>query len=53
MKKVAKQPAVLEVAAIKGVLPALERQVEMLKKVQKALGEYLEKQRSSFPRFAN
>ena len=51
MKKVYKQPYVLEVLAIPGVQKSLERLAELLLKIQKALGEYLEKERLSFPRF--
>lgn len=51
MKKVYKQPYVLEVVAIPGVQTSLERLFELLGKIQKALGEYLEKERLSFPRF--
>ncbi|SPN99639.1 probable dynein heavy chain, cytosolic [Cephalotrichum gorgonifer] len=51
MKKVYKQPYVLEVLAIPGVQKSLERLAELLNKIQKALGEYLEKERLSFPRF--
>lgn len=51
MKKVAKAPYVLEVLVIPGVLKSLERLAELLLKIQKALGEYLEKERVSFPRF--
>ncbi|CAF1362270.1 unnamed protein product, partial [Didymodactylos carnosus] len=34
-----------------GVLKTLERLAELLAKIQKALGEYLERERASFPRF--
>ena len=51
MKKVAKNPLVIEVIQIAGVQRSMERQAELLEKVQKALGEYLETERSSFPRF--
>lgn len=51
MKKVAKFPFVLEVLNIAGVQKSLERLAELLSKIQKALGEYLERERSSFPRF--
>lgn len=46
-----KAPLILEVINIKGVQQTLERLADLLTKVQKALGEYLERQRSSFPRF--
>lgn len=51
MKKVYKQPYVLEVLTIPNVQKSLERLAELLNKIQKALGEYLEKERLSFPRF--
>ena len=51
MKKVAKSPSVLDVLAISGVQKSLERLAELLSKIQKALGEYLERERISFPRF--
>ncbi|KAG9242560.1 cytoplasmic dynein-like protein 1 heavy chain 1 [Calycina marina] len=51
MKKVAKQPFVLDVLNITGVQRSLERLADLLNKIQKALGEYLEKERVSFPRF--
>ena len=51
MKKVAKTPAVLEVVNIPNVQKQLDRLAELLNKIQKALGEYLERERASFPRF--
>ncbi|KAK2746366.1 hypothetical protein FQN57_003248 [Myotisia sp. PD_48] len=51
MKKVYKSPFILDVLAITGVQKSLERLAELLNKIQKALGEYLEKERVSFPRF--
>ncbi|KAF1993187.1 dynein heavy chain [Amniculicola lignicola CBS 123094] len=51
MKKVSRQPGVLEVLNISGVQKSLERLAELLNKIQKALGEYLERERVSFPRF--
>ncbi|EJT78073.1 dynein heavy chain [Gaeumannomyces tritici R3-111a-1] len=51
MKKVYKQPYVLDVLNIPGVQKSLERLADLLNKIQKALGEYLEKERVSFPRF--
>lgn len=51
MKKVYKSPFVLDVLAINGVQKSLERLAELLNKIQKALGEYLERERLSFPRF--
>ena len=50
-KKVAKTPAVMEVVAIPGVQRSLERLADLLGKIQKALGEYLERERAAFPRF--
>jgi dynein heavy chain 1 len=51
MKKVFKSPFVLDVLNIPGVQKSLERLADLLSKIQKALGEYLERERSSFPRF--
>ncbi|XP_037072682.1 LOW QUALITY PROTEIN: dynein heavy chain, cytoplasmic-like [Pollicipes pollicipes] len=51
MKKVTKSPMVLDVLNIQGVMRSLERLADLLGKIQKALGEYLERERSSFPRF--
>ncbi|KAJ6102543.1 hypothetical protein N7486_004970 [Penicillium sp. IBT 16267x] len=51
MKKVYKSPFILDVLAINGVQKSLERLAELLNKIQKALGEYLERERVSFPRF--
>lgn len=51
MKKVYKSPLVLDVLNIPNIQKSLERLAEYLAKIQKALGEYLEKERSSFPRF--
>ncbi|KAM7195585.1 Dynein heavy chain, N-terminal region 1 domain containing protein [Rhypophila sp. PSN 637] len=51
MKKVYKQPYVLEVLTIPNVQKSLDRLFDLLGKIQKALGEYLEKERLSFPRF--
>ncbi|KAL9108457.1 MAG: hypothetical protein Q9227_006791 [Pyrenula ochraceoflavens] len=51
MKKVYKSPLVLDVLGISGVQKSLERLAELLNKIQKALGEYLERERLSFPRF--
>lgn len=50
MKKVAKNPAVLEVVNIPSVQKQLDRLADLLNKIQKALGEYLERERASFPR---
>lgn len=51
MKKVSGAPRILEVINIQGAQRILERLADMLAKIQKALGEYLERERSSFPRF--
>jgi dynein heavy chain 1 len=51
MKKVYKSPFVLDVMNIQGVQKSLERLSDLLNKIQKALGEYLERERASFPRF--
>ncbi|KAK4049755.1 dynein heavy chain [Microbotryomycetes sp. JL221] len=51
MKKVAKSPFVLDVLNIAEIQKSLERLADLLSKIQKALGEYLERERSSFPRF--
>eukprot|EP01156_Anaeramoeba_ignava_P005921 Anaeramoba_ignava/a347318_420.p1 GENE.a347318_420~~a347318_420.p1 ORF type:complete len:2859 (+),score=994.33 a347318_420:263-8839(+) len=51
MKKVVKSPHILDVLNLPGIQNSLERLSDMLSKIQKALGEYLEKQRSAFPRF--
>ncbi|ELR09608.1 Dynein heavy chain, cytoplasmic [Pseudogymnoascus destructans] len=51
MKKVYKVPFVLDVLNIPEVQKSLERLADLLNKIQKALGEYLERERVSFPRF--
>lgn len=51
MKKVAQKPIVLDVMAIQSLQQNLERFSDMLGKIQKALGDYLERQRQSFARF--
>ena len=50
MKKVSKSPLVMDVLNIQGVQRQLERLADLLGKIQKALGEYLERERASFPR---
>lgn len=50
-KKVSAAPRVLEVLHIEGIHRQMERLADLLAKIQKALGEYLERQRSAFPRF--
>lgn len=51
MRKVSKSPLVLDVLNIPGVQKSMERLADQLNKIQKALGEYLERERVSFPRF--
>ncbi|KAK4936989.1 dynein heavy chain, partial [Elasticomyces elasticus] len=51
MKKVYKSPLIMDVLVIPGVQKSLDRLAELLSKIQKALGEYLERERVSFPRF--
>ena len=53
MKKVAKSPLVMDVLNIPGVQKSLERLADLLGKIQKALGEYLERERASFPRYVH
>jgi len=51
MKKVTKSPLVMDVLGITNVQRQLERLADLLTKIQKALGEYLERERASFPRY--
>jgi len=51
LKKVYRSPQVLEVLNIPDVQRSLERLADLLNKIQKALGEYLERERVAFPRF--
>lgn len=51
MKTVTKSPNALEVTAIPNITQSLERLQDLLNKIQKALGEYLERERTMFPRF--
>eukprot|EP01117_Protostelium_nocturnum_P006264 TRINITY_DN2259_c0_g1_i6.p1 TRINITY_DN2259_c0_g1~~TRINITY_DN2259_c0_g1_i6.p1 ORF type:complete len:4259 (-),score=1954.67 TRINITY_DN2259_c0_g1_i6:110-12886(-) len=51
MKKVSKSQLILEVINIEGLQRSLDRLSDLLAKIQKALGEYLERQRAAFPRF--
>lgn len=51
MRKVAKSPMILDVLNIAGLNRSLSRLADLLQKIQKALGEYLERERSQFPRF--
>ncbi|XP_011404630.2 PREDICTED: cytoplasmic dynein 1 heavy chain 1-like [Amphimedon queenslandica] len=51
MKKVSKSPLVMDTINIPGIFKSLERLADFLAKIQRALGEYLERERASFPRF--
>jgi dynein heavy chain 1 len=51
MKKVSAKPNLIEIMNIQGLQKTLERLSELLANVQKALGDYLETQRSAFARF--
>jgi dynein heavy chain 1 len=51
MKKVSKSPYVMDVLNIPNLQKSLERLADLLSKIQKALGEYLERERAGFPRF--
>ncbi|KAJ4379809.1 dynein heavy chain [Didymella sp. IMI 355093] len=51
MKKVARQPGVIDALNIPGVQQSLDKLADNLSKIQKALGEYLERERVAFPRF--
>lgn len=51
MKKVSKSPYVMDVLNIPNLQKSLERLADLLSKIQKALGEYLERERAAFPRF--
>ncbi|KAJ2400555.1 dynein heavy chain, partial [Coemansia sp. RSA 2559] len=51
MKKVYKSPFVLDVLNLPNIQRSLERLADLLSKIQKALGDYLERERASFPRF--
>ena len=53
MKKVAKSPLVMDVLNVPNVQRQLERLADLLGKIQKALGEYLERERASFPRWGH
>lgn len=41
----------MDIIHIPGAQKILERLADLLSKIQKALGEYLERERNSFPRF--
>lgn len=51
LKKSQSRPKVIDLLGFDGLTKSLERISDYLSKIQKALGEYLEKQRSMFPRF--
>jgi dynein heavy chain 1 len=51
LRKVYKSPLVLDVLNINGIQTSIERLSDMLGRVQKALGEYFEKERQRFARF--
>lgn len=51
MAKVSKSPLVFDVLGLSGILKTMERLIEALGKIQKGLGEYLERERSAFPRY--
>ncbi|KAF2742258.1 cytoplasmic dynein-like protein 1 heavy chain 1 [Sporormia fimetaria CBS 119925] len=51
MRTVAAKPNVMDVLRIDNVQQSLDQLANMLNKIQKALGEYLERERVSFPRF--
>ena len=51
LSQVTKSRMVMDVLNIQGIQRSLERLADLLSKVQKALGEYLERERASFPRF--
>lgn len=53
MKKLAARPKIIDILNQEGLLKALTRLSESLTKIQKALSEYLERQRLSFPRYEN
>uniref|UniRef100_A0A914P9R6 Dynein heavy chain linker domain-containing protein n=1 Tax=Panagrolaimus davidi TaxID=227884 RepID=A0A914P9R6_9BILA len=51
MRNVAGSPRILDVVQMQGAQDLLDGLAETLAKIQNALGDYLEKERSSFPRF--
>eukprot|EP00761_Pharyngomonas_kirbyi_P012437 gb/GECH01012464.1/.p1 GENE.gb/GECH01012464.1/~~gb/GECH01012464.1/.p1 ORF type:complete len:4713 (+),score=1227.40 gb/GECH01012464.1/:1-14139(+) len=51
MRDVYKNRAILDVLSFKNLQKTLEKISNLLTNIQKALGEYLEKQRAAFPRF--
>ncbi|RKP02777.1 hypothetical protein CXG81DRAFT_10371 [Caulochytrium protostelioides] len=51
MKKVDRSPQILTVIALPGIQKNLEKILDGLTKIQRALGDYIERERSHFPRF--
>ncbi|KAI0984717.1 hypothetical protein GJ496_002628 [Pomphorhynchus laevis] len=51
MQKIANTTLLIDILSINGIQKTMERLLDILNKIQKALGEYLEKERESFPRF--
>eukprot|EP00727_Mastigamoeba_balamuthi_P010917 m51a1_g6448 putative cytoplasmic dynein 1 heavy chain 1 (4576) ;mRNA; r:416422-430644 len=51
MRRVQKASLLLEVLEVEGIQKTLTRLSEQLTKIQKALGDFLERQRATFPRF--
>jgi dynein heavy chain 1, cytosolic len=51
MRKVSETALVLDILNIADIQNQLERLADLLAKIQKALGKYLERERASFPRF--
>jgi dynein heavy chain 1 len=51
LRKVYKSPLVLDVVNITNIQTVMERLSSQLTNIQKSLGDYLEKERSKFPRF--
>ena len=51
MKKDSAKPNIVEVVALQNLQKSLERLADLLAKIQKALDDYLETQRSAFARF--
>jgi dynein heavy chain 1, cytosolic len=51
MKRVSSKPLIMDVLSIPSLQKTLERLADLLAKIQKALGDYLEMQRTAFARF--
>lgn len=51
LRLASRSPRVLDVAAIPGISESITRLAEQLHKLQRALGEYFERERQRFPRF--